>query len=87
MPRHLDGDARLGQVDREVRDLGDDEQVISPDRNAWNSRWRSRDGGLAGDDVGVQALGELVELVEVLADDQRGLAPVLGDDLARPRGS
>ena len=55
--------------------------VISPVRNASNSRWRSLHGGLAGDEVRVQVLRERVQLVEVLADDQGRVALVLGDEL------
>ena len=53
---------------------------ISPVRNASNSRSRSLHRGLALDDRRVQALAELVELVEVLADDQHLLAVVLLDE-------
>ena len=79
----LDGDGRLGQVDREVRDLRHHEHLgASPSRNSWYSRSRSSIGVAPVSFGRVQRLGELVDLVEVLADHEDALALVLRDQLA-----
>ena len=57
---------------------------ISPVRNASKSRCRSLTLVVALDHRGVQGGGELVELVEVLADHQRRLARVPARPAARP---
>ena len=73
-PRHLDGHARPGQVDGEVRHLGDHEGADlasaegAVEAPALAHRRRPRD------ERGAQVLGDLGELVDVLADDQRRLA-------------
>ena len=54
---------------------------ISPARNAWNSFWRSATVVSPVMTRRVEALGQRVELVEVLADDQGRLAAVPLDEL------
>ena len=78
--RDLDGHARPGQVDGEVRDLGHHqctdisgaEGVVEALTLAHRCR--------AGDDGGVQVLGDLGELIHVLADDEGRLALVAGQE-------
>ena len=78
---HLDRDRGRGQVDGEVRDLGDDQQVDLAVPERVEQPLALLDRGLALDDRGVEPLADLVELVEVLPDHQRRLALVLGDEL------
>ena len=60
---------------------------ISPVRNASKSRCRSLTVVSPLITGASRRVGELVELVDVLPDDQRRLARVLGDQLSRPRRS
>ena len=55
---HLDRDARLGQVDREVRDLADHEQPDLAGAERLVQLLPLGDRRLAGDQVGVEPLGE-----------------------------
>ena len=81
-PGHLDGDGRLGQVDREVRDLADRRApCVVPSRNSWYSRSRSSTGVAPVSFGRVERVRELVDLVEVLADDEDALARVPLDQL------
>ena len=66
----------LGQVDGEVGDLGDDEQVDLAGAERLEQLLALDDGRLARDHLGSEPAGQLVELVEVLADDQSRLALV-----------
>src|ERR1035437_7973913 len=91
-PRYLDGDAGLGQVDREVGDLADHKQLDLASAELLEQLLALGDRGLAGDQVGVESCGKPVELVQVLTDHQGRLAGVLRykrlDDpvLGRARG-
>ena len=85
---HLDRHRRLGQVDGEVADLGDAPACdSSPARNASKSRSRSLLVVDALDDRRVQVLAELVQLVDVGADDQHLVALVPLDQGLRTTGS
>ena len=79
-PRHLDGDAGLGKVDGEVGDLGHDEHAHRALAELLEQSLALLDRGLAGDDRGVEAFAELVQLVEVLPDDEHVLLGVTVDE-------
>ena len=55
---------------------------MRPSRNSWYSRSRSSTGVAPGELRCAERVGELVDLVEVLADHEDALAGVLGDELA-----
>ena len=78
--RDLDRDARPGQVDGEVRDLGDHERADLPAAEGVVKALALAHRRRPGDDGGVQVLGDLGELVHVLADDQGRLALVAGQE-------
>jgi hypothetical protein len=73
--RDLDRHRRLGQVDREVGHLGDDQQRLLAEPEGVVealTHWRGRP---PGDERRRHPLGDRFQLVEVLADHECGLVP------------
>ena len=85
-PRDLDGNGGLRKVDGEVGHLGHHQRgdLAHPERLEQALALPHR--GLAGHQWRLQGLGELVELVEVLTDDQGLLARVLLQQFADHSG-
>ncbi len=69
--RNLDGDRRFRQIDREVRDLADDQLLDLTRPKTVEQFLPLLVLGRPLDNRGVQRLTQFVELVEVRADDQR----------------
>src|SRR4051812_25894843 len=63
-PRNLDGDVRVGQVDREIRDLADDQSRNLPRLESFVERVALLLRRLARDDGGEKRLRHQLELIE-----------------------
>ena len=80
-PRDLNGHRRLGQVDREVGHLRDDEHLHLAVAERLVEALPLIDGCRARQLRSVEAFGQLVDLIEILTDDQDLLAVVFVDEL------
>ena len=78
---HLDEHARLWKIEREVRDLRDDEEVDLAFAELRKKRFALLERSVARDDWSCEAFGKLVELVEILTDHERSLTSVSCNEL------
>ena len=78
---HLDGHGGLRQVDGEVRHLAHDEHALLAAPEGLEEALALLDAGLARDSRCPHVLGDLGELVEVLADDEDLLVGMSLDEL------
>ena len=82
---HLHRNRCLGQVEGEVRDLGDDEQRKFAPAELAEQPLAFGQLGLAGDERRIEFFGEITELAEVRPDHQRLFALVPRDQPAYDR--
>src|SRR4029077_13165340 len=77
-PRDLDCDLSGGQIDREIRHLAYDKQFDLTGTEGLIELLAPPYGRLAGDQWRIQPGSKLFELINILSDDQRRRAPMLG---------